>query len=64
MFGRFGESFVELLDVMVFQKAIGLFFGLDPVALEFIWEPALKRLIHPFTSSSGLGRIRRNHPDA
>ena len=64
MFGRFGESPVELPDVMLFQESVGLFFGFDPVETEFVWEPALERLIHSFASSPGLGRISRDHPDA
>ena len=31
LFGRFGESLVELPDVVLFEETIGFFFGLDPV---------------------------------
>ena len=64
LFGRFGESLIELSDVTLFQEAVGLFFGFDAVEAELIRQPALERLIHPLAPSPGLRGISRDHPDA
>ena len=64
LFGRFGETFVELGEVMIFQETVGLFFGFDSVKSEFVRKPALEGGVHPFTSASGLGRVGWDHPDS
>ena len=63
LFGRFGETFVELGDVMIFEKAVGLFFGFDSVKFKFVWQPALKSGIHPFASATCLRRVSGDHAD-
>ena len=64
MFRRFGESFVELWDVMFFQETIGIVFGLNVMETEFVGGAALERLIHPLASSPGLWGVSRDHADS
>ena len=62
LLGRFSETFVELRDVMIFEKAVGLFFCFDSVEFEFVWKPALEGGIHPFASAARLRGIGWDHP--
>ena len=63
LFGRFGEAFIKLRDVMIFEKAVGLLFCLDAVKFEFIGKPALKRGVHPFASATRLRGVGGDHSD-
>jgi hypothetical protein len=64
LLGRLGETFVELGDVMIFEKAVGLHFCFDAVESEFVGKPALKRFVHPFASTSRLWRVGWDHTDS
>ena len=61
---RFGETFIEFLDVMIFEKAVGLLFCPDAMKSEFVGKPALKRRVHPFAPAARLRGISWDHPDS
>ena len=64
LFGRLGETFVELGNVMIFEKTVGLFFCFDSVEFEFVGKPALEGGVHPFASAAGLRGVGWDHPDS
>lgn len=64
LFGGFCKSFVEIGDEMIFEKAVGRFDCFDAVKSELVGKPALKSLVHPFTSAPGLRRVGWDHSDS
>ncbi len=64
LFGWFGETFIEFLDVMIFEKAVGLFFGFDSVKSEFVRKPTLEGGIHAFATATSLRGVGWNHTDS
>ena len=64
LFGRFGETFIEFRDVMIFEKAVGLLLRCDSVEFEFVGKPALEGGVHSFASAAGLRGVGWDHPDS